>query len=306
MLPIRHHEVRMFTKVIIGVDGHEGGRDAIALARALAPGAELVLACAYPYDERRSRFALQGFAIALREEALHMLRAEREAAGDETLRAVTVADPAPARGLQQVAADEHADLLVVGSSHRGPAGRVLLGDVSRSVLHGAPCAVAVAPRGVAAGTPATIGVAFDGSSESVHALELAAALAQELGATLQVAEGIELGFVPARTGFDIVGLMEDLREASQTTLDHRLEALPVPATGVAVVGRTRATLGELAARVDLMVCGSRGWGPVRQVVLGSTADHLIHHAHCPVLVVPRGAEAPAGAPASAESAGAHG
>ena len=37
----------------------------------------------------------------------------------------------------------------------------------------------------------------------------------------------------------------------------------------------------------LIVCGSRGMGTVRRTILGSTSDYIIHHAHVPVLVVPK-------------------
>jgi nucleotide-binding universal stress UspA family protein len=44
-----------------------------------------------------------------------------------------------------------------------------------------------------------------------------------------------------------------------------------------------------ASGVDLLVAGSRGYGPLHAVVAGSVSRHLAHHAACPVLVVPRGA-----------------
>jgi nucleotide-binding universal stress UspA family protein len=40
------------------------------------------------------------------------------------------------------------------------------------------------------------------------------------------------------------------------------------------------------------VCGSRGYGPVRAVLLGSVSRRLAGEAHCPVLVLPRGVSAP--------------
>ena len=69
---------------------------------------------------------------------------------------------------------------MVGSSHRGKLGRVLPGSVGESLLRGAPCAVAVAPRGYAgAEHPAIglIGVAYDGSEEAKLALGEAERLA---------------------------------------------------------------------------------------------------------------------------------
>ncbi len=47
---------------------------------------------------------------------------------------------------------------------------------------------------------------------------------------------------------------------------------------------------ELAAfggEVDILVVGSRGYGPVRRLVLGSTSNHLERHARCSLLVLPR-------------------
>jgi nucleotide-binding universal stress UspA family protein len=51
---------------------------------------------------------------------------------------------------------------------------------------------------------------------------------------------------------------------------------------------------ELAAlddrEIDLLVCGSRGYGPVRRVLLGGVSSRLIRRAACPVVVVPRCAD----------------
>jgi nucleotide-binding universal stress UspA family protein len=79
-----------------------------------------------------------------------------------------------------------ADLLVVGSSRRGLLGRVLIGDDTRAALNGAPCAIAIAPAGYSREpTPMSeIGVGYNGSPESEHALELARLLAADIGAKL--------------------------------------------------------------------------------------------------------------------------
>ena len=43
----------------------------------------------------------------------------------------------------------------------------------------------------------------------------------------------------------------------------------------------------LSRKVDLLVIGSRRWGPMARVLLGGTGETLLHEAHCPMLVVPR-------------------
>ena len=47
-----------------------------------------------------------------------------------------------------------------------------------------------------------------------------------------------------------------------------------------------------ARELDLLVCGSRGYGPLRSVLVGGVSGRLMRSAHCPVIVVPRGIEPP--------------
>jgi nucleotide-binding universal stress UspA family protein len=61
-------------------------------------------------------------------------------------------------------------------------------------------------------------------------------------------------------------------------------------------GGTAASLVERSEQLDLLVCGSRGYGPLRSVLLGGVSRALAHHAHCPLLVVPRAARQEALAP----------
>jgi nucleotide-binding universal stress UspA family protein len=52
-------------------------------------------------------------------------------------------------------------------------------------------------------------------------------------------------------------------------------------------GRPADALLALSGDVDLLVIGSRRWGPATRVLLGSTGEALLHGAACPVLAVPR-------------------
>ena len=68
-----------------------------------------------------------------------------------------------------------------------------------------------------------------------------------------------------------------------------IEDLAVEVSGDVAVGTAVDELVELSRTVDLLVVGSRAWGPVRRTLIGSTAAKLMRRAHCPVLVLPRGA-----------------
>jgi nucleotide-binding universal stress UspA family protein len=67
-------------------------------------------------------------------------------------------------------------------------------------------------------------------------------------------------------------------------VDERLAA-----TGRALAGAPGPTIAAACeeAGADLLVAGSRGYGPVMRVLLGSVSTQLVHTAPCPVLVVPR-------------------
>ena len=84
------------------------------------------------------------------------------------------------RALHVVAEDLDAGLIVVGSTQRGPLGRIVPGGHTEQTIHGAPCPVAVAPHGYALpeGPMTRIGVAFHDTPEGHEALTGAAALAR--------------------------------------------------------------------------------------------------------------------------------
>ncbi len=88
---------------------------------------------------------------------------------------------------------------------------------------------------------------------------------------------------------------------SRAALEARATSLPegVEATEELLEGDTVDALAALDEReIDLLVCGSRGYGPVRRVLLGGVLRKLIRRAACPVVVVPRGAAASWAADAS--------
>jgi nucleotide-binding universal stress UspA family protein len=55
-----------------------------------------------------------------------------------------------------------------------------------------------------------------------------------------------------------------------------------------LTGDAGSQLAEVSGDFDLMVTGSRAYGPLRRTLLGSTTRKLIRASACPVLVLPRG------------------
>jgi nucleotide-binding universal stress UspA family protein len=215
------------------------------------------------------------------------------------------ASSSPARGLHDTAVAEQADLIVVGSSHHGPVGHVLLGSVGERLLSGAPCVVAIAPRGHAVREPRRIGViaiAVDGSPEAQLALRTAQELARRTEAALRVVMVIEPPaaipghFVPLPGLEPLITIergeaVQRPEQAAQNALDSALAALGGgPAIERHVLFGTdpaAAILDTARTGVDLLVLGSRAYGPVRRALVGSVSAAVVRHAPCPVLVTPR-------------------
>jgi nucleotide-binding universal stress UspA family protein len=180
----------------------------------------------------------------------------------------------------------------------------MLGSDTRSSLDGAPCAVAVAPHGYAQRAQAldTVGVGYDDSPESKAALELAKQIAAAHGAELLARE------VVALPSYSYAGLMTPaLGESIDLILEQEnqhMRQLP-DVEGDAVYGLAGEELAAFGDGLDLLVVGSRGYGPVRRMILGSTSSYLASHARCALLVLPRVAAAPAtGADGGRSAAGA--
>lgn len=283
----------MFKNVLVGVDGTPGGRDAIALAqRLLDPDAgQLTLVHVHPGENHPLHAVTPGLLQEELAASQQLLERERAGSGVEAAQLVSISSASPGAGLHRRAEEQDADLIVVGSSHRGPIGRVMLGDNARQSLNGAPCAVAIASRRYAEHPKpfADVGVGYNDSAESHAALAKAREVAEPTRAALHVLEVIAIptySYVGPVAPFGSDGGLETLLDEAEK---HLKELPGVQAR--ATYGLTGEELAAFGDEVDLLVVGSRSYGPLKRLVLGSTSDYLERHARCCLLVLPRSAAA---------------
>ncbi len=295
----------MYWTIVVGWDDSEQARDALALARALrAADGVVIAACIHPRPEPDGGRVRDRAVAESAEEALRGARAE---VTEPWLDTRAVAGVSAAHGLHRLVEEEGADLVVVGSSRGGQSGQVSAGAVGQRLLNGSPCPVAVAPAGfrdLAHQSPSVLGAAYDGSEESVSALREAARLAGELGAAIKL-----ITVVPPLevwTGDSIFTPFQGDEEIDRSRRDEYGRLLEEAAARLPDEVRVERVLREgkpadqiveaIREGIDLMAMGSRNYGPLRRVVVGSTAIELIQRAPCPIIVVPRGAANAGGSP----------
>lgn len=282
-----------FGRILVGVDGRDGGRDALYLARALAAPleADVLAVCVIPYGPFPVAFVpLEGESA---QDASPSLEVAKEVLAGLEVETQAFGGGSPAWVMSDYAERGEVDLIVIGSPHRGALGRVFLGSVANSLLHGNACPVAVAPRGFATQDHELplrmIAVAYDGTRESRIALQRAETLALALGASLRLLTVVRpprATLVPGATGY-----VPAVPPEPEKVLSQGMAAVgpKLHVEGQRLDGLPAATLAAACEDgVDLLVVGSRGYGPALRVILGSVSAELTRTAPCPVLVTPRG------------------
>ena len=284
--------------VIVGVDGSERSVEALTLADLLgtALGRRTVIAHVHPFRQLSSLFSEGEYERLVREVAESTFDQIREHLPSVSERRMQLlAEGSPAAGLHALAEREGAALIVVGSSHRSSIGRILVGGTGERLLSGASAPVAVAPAGyaVAGHGIELVGCGFDGSQESHRALAWAAELARKASARLRVLSVYE-HTLPASLavggGLATASINDVLRRQCQDELARAVSALDpgIEASATLLDGDARELLARESGELDLLVVGSRGYGPLRAVLLGSVSSALVRSARSPLVVVPRG------------------
>lgn len=283
----------MSQRIITGYVDSPSGRDALALADvllALDPTSDLTVTRVYAYNPPEEPPVPTGWRKALRDRAdaeLDKIRGRYEGRPNVTVKpscGLSASD-----GLHRLATATEATVTVVGTSHAHGVERLRSGSVTEHTIHGSPCAVAVAPTGFAdaPAAPQTIAIAYNGSGESEYALATAAEIARTAGAKLRIIGVVEPGAVwyGAYGGQQLANGLDEVVREQLTQAAKRITDLPVEIQ--VLTGEPVHAISAATADVGLLVLGSRGYGPVRRVLLGSVSVKLVRAPSCPLLVLPR-------------------
>jgi nucleotide-binding universal stress UspA family protein len=285
--------------IIVGVDGSEGAKHALAWAahEGQLHGWPVTAVMAWGWLAEHRAVVGDGFDPRFTErEAVAALDAYvTDALGPSpavTVERRTVEDLAP-RALLEASSDAH--LLVVGTRGLGGFRGLLLGSVSNQCLHYAACPTAVVGRDDEIGEPAggRVVVGIDGSEAAGRALTWAVEEARLRQASLEVVHAWQM---PGASGYPLTGVSVDpslFADAARATLDsamHHIDetGLVKPAESILRGGRAASVILEAAKGADLVVVGSRGLGELSGPILGSVSHRVVHHASCPVVVIPAG------------------
>lgn len=254
---------KVFSRVLVGVDGSEESREAARQAATLAEGELTLLAV---YDIASALVGGTGFGVPVyydedvqRNSAKDALRHAQEDVGWAHPTGKIV------RGVVWDALIHEAEraqdtLIAVGSHGLGRMAGIVMGSVATEVIHKAPGSVLVARKRGDARFPHKIVVGIDGSPQSLAAYAVAK----------QLAEKFETELVPVRAhgGKQVEGHLVD------RLVGHYREELPdEPVTALIAA----------SADADLLVVGSRGLHGIK--ALGSVSERVAHQARCSVLIV---------------------
>ncbi len=285
--------------MVVGVDGSQPSLQALdwALAEAVRRGAGLRIVHGFSwewYEGHELSFGINRSTV--RVHADHMVaqaveRTYRRTVAVKVTSKVLPEDPAAAL----VHESREAGAVVVGSRGRGELAGLLLGSVSLSVAAHAESPVIVV-RGAERnrkGGFGTVAVGIDEAKSAGPALEFAFAAAEQRGAALRV---VHAWRCPAHEAADYPRSEDETdphRLRAEALLDQALDphvrAHPTLAVHrVAAEGRPRTVLLEAAVTADLLVVGARRRPGHVGMQLGAVNHAVLHHAACPVAVVPHG------------------
>jgi nucleotide-binding universal stress UspA family protein len=228
--------------------------------------------------------------------------AQTESAPGITIEAV-VREGNTAGEILEQADSMKAELLVIGTHGRSGFERLLLGSVAEKVLRKAGCPVMTVPRRLPDAVPAgpvlykRILCPVDFSESSLHALKYAISMAQEADGQLTILHVVAHEFeyepdIAYDTGMRIGDFLKKREEVLRRRLQEAVADAPAFCSVESLMTKGkpwREVLRVAAERQSyLIVMGVQGRGAADLLFFGSTTQHLVREASCPVLTLRRG------------------
>lgn len=282
--------------VVVGVDGSSSAVQAVRWAAAEAARRKAPLSITHscmliPVQMPPGVELPRPYAGALTEQGREVLAAAAEAAREAAPEVdVTTELSGGAAAEHLIGRSAAAELVVLGSRGLGGFTGLLVGSIAVAVATHGHCPIIVV-RGTDRSHDAPVVVGVDGSPTSDAALTFAFDAAASRGTRLiavrawsDLAVGNAWEFGPA-LDWETIETAE-MRVVDEQLAPYRSRYPDVPVDRLVVRDRPAHTLLEHAGNAQLVVVGSRGRGGFRGLLLGSTSQALIHHADCPVAVVP--------------------
>jgi nucleotide-binding universal stress UspA family protein len=191
-----------------------------------------------------------------------------------------------------------ADVIVMGTHGRSGFERLMLGSVTEKVLRKAPCPVLTVPRRLVTAKPrlafGRILCAVDFSPASLRALEYAVSLASPDGPGVQALNVIELFAEGGGMRDELVldtpdfraGLLRHAQQRLRDAIGDPLRAR-CPIAESVTMGKAYREILRIAAddHADLIVLGVQGRTAADLFLFGSTTQHVVRQAECPVLTI---------------------
>lgn len=259
-------------KVLFATDGAEPSTRAGALLTRLADPARTEIVV----------LSVSDFEIAMREAGKHQHYSAEDAHAAARRAADEAADALRGAGFERVvsrvengdeaiaivhaAETEGFGLIVVGGGKERWRDTVVLGSVSSSIVHAAPCPVLVVHRAPSGEGQIRVVVGTDGSAGATRSMEAFTALADPARCEVTVV-------VVADDGDEVAAQHLEAARGVLTAAGFRVETAVAP-------GKAATVLLEQAEQreADLVVIGARGLGRFRAKMLGSVSDRVVRHA----------------------------
>jgi universal stress protein E len=235
---------------------------------------------------RHLKDAAKKYSVGLRRENIHALRGR------------------PFEEICRLAANIDIDLII--TSTRGNTGlkHLMLGSTAERIVQHSPCPVLVVPkqdRNPSNGkfarrrmSFAKILVPIDFSACSLKGLEYAKALAAQFGSKLVLLHSVHLQYYVASdeyARYDFPLLMQQAEKAAQGQMRDLVRKTDLEGVKVETLLEIGHSGQQICARAedfgaDLIVTSTHGTTGLKHMLIGSTAEYVVRHTHCPVLVVP--------------------